>query len=101
MPAANRADWVRRLAPLTLDGEPLADQLRRRFGVVVVATLLLGGFMGFFLTIFASFGRWGVGLVLDLAIAPWLAWIWLGHLRLRRWLVRYRHDNAAEPPRPV
>ena len=77
-------DWPRRLRPLILDGEPLIAQLRRRWGVAVVASGLFGVLMLVFLALFAGFSHAGIGLTIDALIAPILAWMWGGHARLRR-----------------
>ena len=95
MATTRAGDWPRRLRPLTLDGEPLRVQLRRRLGVAVVASVLLGGLMAFFLAIFAGFGRWRVGLGIDALIAPVLAWIWMGHARLRRAVRAHEADRPG------
>ena len=72
--------------------------MARRLGVVVVASILLGGFASFFLAIFAGFGRWEFGLILDGLIAPVLGWIWWGYFRLRRSLASYRQELADDRP---
>ena len=89
-------DWPRRLRPLTLDGEPLAAQLRRRRGVAVVASALFGGLMLFFLALFAGFGHAGVGLAIDAAIAPIVARIWAGYRGLARAVAAYPAEAAAD-----
>lgn len=90
-------DWVRRLAPLILAGEPLDVQLARRFGATLVASALFGGFLLFFLALFAGFGRWPVGVAIDLGISPVLARIWLDYWRIRRVVAEYRagYENSS------
>ena len=89
MDQARQLDWARKLRPLHLGVEPIGNQLRRRTGVVAVATSLLSGFMLFFLAIFAGFGHWKIGLTLDgLFVGPFLGWIWWAHLRLRQRVAR-------------
>lgn len=95
MPSPRGQDWTRRLRPLVLDGEPLAPQLRRRLGVVLVASVLCGALMLFFLALFAGFGHGGIGLIIAAAIAPAPAWAWADHLRLRRAVAAYLAARQA------
>ncbi len=94
-PPSSQADWVRRLAPLILDGEPLEAQLGRRFGASVVATGLFLSLQLFFLVLFAGFGRWEVGFVIAVSLGPIEAWIWRGYFRLRRSVAEYRLAHRA------
>ena len=100
MEPTSQAEGIRRLAPLVLDDESVDRQMRRRFGASVVATSLFVSLQLFFLVLFTGFGRWKVGLVLALGIVPIVAWIWWGHLRLRRAVTAYRLVHPSEPPDP-
>ena len=96
MPPITERDWVRLLRPLVLNGEAITDQLGRRLGVAIAATILFGGLMAFFLAIFVGFGHWRVGLTISLMLCPILAWIWASHLILRRRVKLYLAERAAD-----
>ena len=91
---ARRVYWARRLRPIRLDEGPIDGQMRRRVGVLAVGSGLLVA-MGCFVTlIFAGFGRWEIGLLVDaVAIAPLLGWIWGDFWRLRRSVVRFASEE--------
>jgi len=91
-----QAEWTRKLRPIHLGAEPVDAQLGQRLGAVGIASVLFSGLMIFFLAIFAGFGRWEIGLMLDGLIAPALGWIWWGYFRLRRSVASYRRELAED-----
>ena len=97
MNPTRQAEWARRLRPLHLGDSPLAAQLARRRGVVIAASVLLVGLIGFILAIFAGFGRWEIGLGLGGCLfgVP-LGWIWWDYLWLRRAVHRFEREQATQ-----
>ena len=97
MDRVRRPDWSKKLRPLYLGAEPIDFQMKRRLGVVVVASVLFSGLALFFGAIFAGFGRWEIGLALAALIAPIVGWIWWDYLRLRRAVATYRQELLGDP----
>ena len=98
MDDARRMFWARKLRPIHLGGEPVREQLRRRLGVTGVASGLLLAMGSFFGVIFAGFGRWQIGLVIDGVIfVPLLGWLMLDYWRLHCSCSRYSREVLREP----
>ena len=89
--------WAGRLRPLILgaDAPLLADQLRTRLGITLVASALLGAMGAFFLVIFAGFGqaRLGVGVASVVVVPLWPIWERYG--RLRRAVAAHDRSNQV------
>ncbi len=92
MDRVRQGEWAKKLRPIQLGAESVDLQMKRRFGVVAVASVLFLGLCLFFVAIFAGFGRWKIGLALAGMIAPILAWIWRDYFRLRRTLAVYLQE---------
>ena len=91
-----RGDWSRRLRPLYLGADPIDRQMERRWGVVVVVSVLFLSLSLFFVAIFAGFGHWRIGLVLAGMIVPIPGWIWWDYFRLRRTVADYLRQSVGD-----
>ncbi len=93
--AKREAMWRRKLGRIRLGVEPIEDQLVRYRRVTWVLTGIPLALSGFFVTLFAVFGRPGVGAVLAaVLLAPIALGAWIDHALLVSRARRYLRERA-------